>query len=176
MKTIFEYTQSNVLVIPQALFSLKDVTVITHHKNSAIFHKVLVSNLLNIEFYTSTPCFIYINSGLEVLTNEKAESVELQAGSGVFLPQGLNLHSSFVKETQSLDAYLVFFDDDVIVDYLSNVQFSACNDVSSSSLTVFKSHGQFSHFFTSFQTDINDVSYLNIKLQELCHLIAGCCW
>ena len=172
MKTIFEHTQSNVLVIPQALFAMKDVTVLCHHRNSAIFYKNLEQDLAYIEFYTNNPCFIYIENGREVITNSNKEKVELSAGSSIFLPQGLNFLSDFVKETESLKAYLVFFDDDVVNDYLSKVKRPLVGDVSEKTFFLEEGGDEFTAFFDSIRVDIKVPTYLNIKLQELLHLIA----
>ncbi|HAG96650.1 MAG TPA: AraC family transcriptional regulator, partial [Gammaproteobacteria bacterium] len=110
MKTVFEYTRENILVIPQALYAMKDVSVVMQGANSVMFLKHLEHDLVDVEFYTNYPCFVYIESGCEVLTNAQNEVIELQAGSAIFLPQGATLHSDYVKQTQSLRACLVFFD------------------------------------------------------------------
>ncbi len=93
MKTIFEHTQSNVLVIPQALYTMKDVVVLSHHRNSAIIYKNLEHDLVDIEFYTNTPCFIFIENGREVITNSNNDTIELRGiGSinNLFPPENLN--------------------------------------------------------------------------------------
>ena len=172
MKTIFEHTQSNVLVIPQALYAMRDVAVICHHRNSVILYKNLEQDLVDIEFYTNTPCFIFIEKGREVITNCNHDTVELSAGAGIFLSQGLNLHSDFVKETESLKAYLVFFDDDVINDYLSKIKEPLARHESKETLCLLEGGDEFRSFFDSIRVDITSPSYLNVKLQELLHLIA----
>jgi len=171
MKTVFEHTQSNVLIIPQTLFSMVDVSVIKHHHNSAIFFKNLERNLENVEFYTNTPCFIYIDSGTEVLTNSDNRQVTLEAESSIFIPQGLQLHSDFVKETDALKAYLVFFDDDVIVDFLSKSERTHEPHKSLGEYCLIEKDRMFKAFFQSIHPRINDPAYLKAKLQELLHLI-----
>ena len=172
MKTIFEYTQSNVLVIPQALFAMKDVKVLCHHRNSVILYKNLEQDLVDVEFYTNTPCFIYIESGREVISNSYNESIELRAGSSIFLPQGLNLQSDYVKETDALKAYLVFFDDDVVIDYLAKIKSHLTYQESKETFCLLEGGDEFTAFFDSILVDIKAPTYLNIKLQELLHLIA----
>ncbi|MCG9761890.1 AraC family transcriptional regulator [Pseudoalteromonas sp. Isolate6] len=172
MKTIFEHTQSSVLVLPQALFAIKDVAVVSHHKNSVIFYKSLERDLVNVEFYINTPCLIYIESGREVITNRDNDTIELKAGSAIFLPQGLKLQSDFVKETESLKAYLVFFDDSVVVDYLSKLKKPLDCPNSAPTFCLLEGCNDFSAFFDSIIGDIKSPSYLNIKLQELLHLIS----
>jgi len=97
---------------------------------------------------------------------------ELTAGSAIFLPQGLSLHSDFVKETEALTAYLVFFDDDVIIDYLSRVQKTAIPEPAEPGHYLLTQGAVFSPFFGSICTEITAPGYLKVKLQELLHLIA----
>jgi AraC-like DNA-binding protein len=160
-------------VIPQALFGMNDVAVLRNHRDSAVFYKCLEHDLVNIEFYTNIACFVYIDSGYEVLTNSKNETIELYPGSAIFLPRGLSLHSDFVKKTESLKAYLVFFDEQVITDYLSNVRsVDAFDEDDQGYYFIKEERGEFNKFFDSMQLGIKDPGYFNTKLQELLHLIA----
>ncbi|UXI02599.1 helix-turn-helix domain-containing protein [Photobacterium sp. TY1-4] len=172
MKTIFEYTQSHVLVLPQALFAMSDVTVLNHHRNSALFYKYLEQDLVDIEFYTNTPCLIYIESGREVITNNQYQTIELLENDAIFLSQGLTLHSDFVKQTESLRAFLVFFDETVITEYLSKSQPKRSAGHRDQTILKLKDDGTIKQFFKTIHSDITDFNYLKIKLQELLHLIA----
>jgi len=170
--TIFEYTQANVLVIPQALFAMEDVTVLGAYRDSAIFYKNLDTDLKDIAFYTNTPCFIYIESGSEVITDSNNHTVELFSGAAIFLPQGLNLNSDFVKKTASLKAYLAFFDHDVVTHYLSKVQKLALDHEPEKLFCTVNNANEFLAFFESIQLSIAEPAYLTAKLEELLHLIA----
>lgn len=175
MPTVFEYTQNNVLVIPQALFAMDDVTVIASHQNSAIFYKHLALDLEDIDFYTNTPCFIYIESGQEILTDIDNNTIILTAGSAIFLSKGLMLNSNFVKKAASLKAYLVFFDKEVISAYLSsNLRSNQRLKTNSNVIASFykkENVEEFLDFFTSFQVNLKEPNYLATKLLELLHLI-----
>lgn len=174
MKTIYEHTQANILVLPQALFAMKDVRVLMHRGDAVIFRKQLEQDLANIEFYTNTPCLIYIESGFETLTNSDNAITELHPGSAILLAQGQSLHSDFVKSTESLKAYLVFFDEQVIVDYLKKAKKER---ISSSAVHVAclmaDKDKRLDTFFKTIQLDIDDPSYLETKLHELLHLIVS---
>lgn len=173
MKTIFEHTRENILVIPQALFAMKDVTVLRHRGDSVVFKKHLERDLVDIEFYTNNPCLIYIESGHEVLTNSNNDIADLHPGSAVFLPRGLNLHSDYVKKAKSLKAYLVFFDEQVIIEYLSEVKRSDALDTSDNSFYLLNDKEKdLARFFDSIRYDLEDPKYLSIKLQELLCLIS----
>ena len=71
MKTVAEYSENNILVIPQSLFSMTDVVPLLHDGNSAIFYKNLEHDLVDVEFYTNTPCIIYIENGQETITTSE---------------------------------------------------------------------------------------------------------
>jgi AraC-like DNA-binding protein len=152
---------------------MKDIKVLSQNLDSVIFHKRLEKDLVDIEFYTNVSCFVYIESGYEALTNSANDTIELHPGSAVFLPRGLNLHSDFVRKTEFLRAYLAFFDDQVITDYLTNAnKLDVRNDSEQSFYYLKEDDNEFIKYFRSIQHSIRDPSYLNIKLQELLHLIA----
>lgn len=159
---------------------MKDVKLLGEHRGSAIFYKHLERDLRNIEFYTNTPCFIYIESGKEVITNYNHHTVTLTSGTSIFLPQGLNLHSDFVKETKSLKAMLVFFDNELITEYLKKLNRTTLSattgkikkNTSEYNVCVLEKSPIFKQFFDSINYKIKEEVYLNNKLQELLHLIA----
>ncbi|MDD1795463.1 helix-turn-helix transcriptional regulator [Enterovibrio sp. ZSDZ42] len=173
MNTIYEYTQSNILVLPQALFALKDVSVLMHRGDAVIFRKHLEQDLMDIEFYTNQPCLIFIESGRETLTNSDNDTIELHAGSAILLGQGLNLHSDFVKSTETLKAYLVFFDELMVVEYLKKAKRDVRVSSAEQGFCVLADKDNcLANFFTTIQSDITSSSYLDVKLQELLHLLA----
>jgi AraC family transcriptional regulator, exoenzyme S synthesis regulatory protein ExsA len=173
MKTVFEHTRANILVIPQALFAMKDVNVLMRHGEAAIFHKNLERDLVDVEFYTNKPCLIYIESGHEVLTDSDNNITELHPESAIFLPQGLNLHSDYVKRTESLKAYLVFFDEQVTSKYLRKKKMNGSLKKNECRCCLLEDkEGDLANFFGSIRSDIKEPDYMDIKLQELLHLIA----
>jgi len=173
MKTIFEHTRANILVIPQALFAMKDVRVLMHRGDAVIFQKHLQQDLVDVEFYTNTPCLIYIESGHEVLTNSNNNIIELNPRTAIFLPQGLNLHSDYVKKTESLKAYLVFFDEQIITEYFRKLKKSLPPKTKDHNFLLLKDEKEkLANFFGSILYDIKDSGYLSIKIQELLYLIA----
>ncbi|NRB40188.1 MAG: helix-turn-helix transcriptional regulator [Pseudomonadales bacterium] len=119
IKSVSEYCDGNILVIPEALFGLKDVTVLHRNSSSVILYKNLEDDLVDVEFHTKSPCVIYIENGCEVITTADNNTYELPENTVVALPEGVNLHSDFVHSTTSLKAYLFFFDGNVINEYLA---------------------------------------------------------
>lgn len=179
MKTVSEYCETNILVVPQALFGMLDVSVLASHGDSIVFYKHLAEDLLDVEFYTNRPCLIYIEHGQETITTSDNQVLELNAGSALLLPQGYNLHSDYVQTTESLKAYLVFFGDDVISSYLRGKKRGSSHAKGEAALfCMVKDNGGMKGFFDSIQLNhkagLNSPDLLNIKLQELLHLLSWC--
>jgi len=175
MKTVFEYSDKNTLVIPQSLHSMSDVTSLLHHNDSGIFYKDLAHDLVDVEFYTNMPCVVYIQSGRETITTSDNKTHELMAHDALFLPQGVNLHSDYVKTTSHLKAYLIFFESEVIKDFLSSAKTLPIEMGSDSSLLTIKCDELMDVYFHSIhllhQHQCNSAAVVRLKLLELLHLL-----
>lgn len=173
MKTVSEYCEKHVLVIPQALHAMQDVTLLLKG-NSSVFYKCLSEDLLNVAFYSTSPCLVYIESGQEVLTTPDNDTLELNTHSLVLLPKGMQLHSDFVKSTQSLKAFLVFFDSSLISEFLSSVEYKSV--ANTSDLCVFEVDTAIQHYFASLlllgQDKAPSFAHIHIKLLEMLHLLS----
>ncbi|MCJ8298843.1 MAG: AraC family transcriptional regulator [Pseudomonadales bacterium] len=175
MKTLSQYCANNILVIPQALFGMPDVTTLMQDGDSAILYKCLQQDLTDVEFYTNVPCLVYIESGTETITSADNEIHQLKSGSAILLPRGANLHSDFVQSTEQLRAYLLFFDNQLISEFLSN--FKAVAKPGNQSVGLFKLHckNSLELYFNSLQQlhqqKVCSPALLKLKLLELLHLI-----
>lgn len=174
-KSVSQHCEDNILYIPQALYNMSDVKPLLYDKQSVIFYKNLVNDLINIEFHTSEACIVYIESGHETITTCYNETYELRSNDIIFLPKGLNLHSDYKNEKGSLKAYVIFFGDNVITEFLSkkaNITKPSDNEKSIHKIdpnntirTFFSSLG---HTYKSYN---NSKELLNLKLLELLYLI-----
>ena len=175
METVFEYSQKNILVIPQSLFVMSDIKPLLFQGNSGIFYKDLADDLIDVEFYTNIPCVVYIESGKETITCADNKTHELAAHSAVFLPQGINLHSDYVKTTDNLKAYLVFLSDDVIDEFVSAQQKSTIVRSEQAELLTIDCGSLLSSYFHSIQLlnkqGCNSAALLKLKLVEFLHLL-----
>ena len=176
MISVSEYCKDNILVIPEALSQMQEVVALLQDGQSAIFYKQLENDLVNVEFYTNTPCFVYIEKGEEIITTPSNETFTLGADTAFFLPQGLNLHSDHFSSKHTLTAYLLFFSETVISQYLQTQPKFTRLKSNVSSLSVFHGGAHLKSFFGSIHLlhqQGNCVSeLLNIKLQEFLHLMA----
>jgi len=174
---IAEQTADNILVIPQGLRGLSDIRVLLETADASIFYKHLEHDLRDIAFYTNAPCFIYITQGIEELTSHTDHLVQIRQNQGVFLPQGLKLHSDYVHKTENLSAYLVFFDQQTITEFLSatkNDTQQAQGPTASPNMpfcVIDDNHLHIHRFFENLVCGIDNPAYLAAKLQELMHLL-----
>lgn len=182
MKTLSEYCKDNILVIPQALYSMTDAHCLLNQGEQGIFYKCLKKDLLDVEFYTNMPCFVYIENGVEVITNSDNKRHHLTEDTVVFLPQGQNLHSDFVHSTDSLKAYLIFIDDEIISEYLKNKKSRLTNTKEYKELYKVKCGPMFKSFFDSVKMMSKEKEgisstikgdLLKLKLLEFLHLLAA---
>ena len=176
MKTIAEYCQQNILVIPEALYGTRDVSVVLKNGNSTILFKSLTTDLTNIEFYTNMPCFVCIQSGSETITTCTDKSLQLTANTVAFLPKGLNLHSDYFNTEDTLKAHLVFFDKDIIEEFLSSQRKLTASQYTAAQVLKIEGGDELNRFFTSIHALSKKTSIppelVKIKLLEFLHLLA----
>lgn len=174
-KAIAQYCEDSILDIPHALFNLADVKPLLFNAESAIFVKDLEQDLINIEFHTSTPCLVYIETGREVITSCDNESYELRSGEAILLPQGLNLHSDYSHEGKGLSAYLAFFGTDVLLQFLSAEPTASLPLTNEQAILKIETSRAVREYFSSLnsvygQLD-NNPQLVKLKLLELLHLL-----
>lgn len=176
MKTVSEYSQRNILIIPQSLYEMSDIQQLMHDGNSGFFYKDLEHDLVDVEFYTNIPCVVYIESGKETITTPDNKTHELTAHTAIFLQQGINLHSDYVKMTENLKAYLIFFTDDVLTDFISTKQTNEINTGELPELLKIQCDSLIEVFFNSIQQlkkyESNTPALVRIKLLEFLHLLS----
>jgi AraC-like DNA-binding protein len=173
--SIFQHCEDHILNIPDALYSLKDIEALLYDNHSAIFYKNLEQALENIEFRTNLPCLVYIRSGYEAITTFDNDVFELTPGDTVFLPKGLNLISDYTGEKGKLQAFLVFFGDNIISEFLStgvNVarpisNHGAIHKIPASAVV----RSYFESFMQNYKSYKNSPALLKIKLLELLNII-----
>lgn len=112
--------KNNTLVIPKGLHTHDKVEQLFKYNNSAtILYKSFDYDLNNLEFYTQTYCIVYNCSGVETITSYDFKEVIIRENEMLFLPKDMYLISDFVKIEKSLEAFLFFFNDDIIEKFLS---------------------------------------------------------
>jgi AraC-like DNA-binding protein len=112
--------KSNTLVIPEGLHAYEKVEQLFKYSDDAtILYKSFDYDLNNVEFYTQTYCIVFNCSGVETITSYDFKEVVIRENELLFLPKDMYLVSDFIKTDKSLEAFLFFFNDDVIEKFLS---------------------------------------------------------
>jgi len=163
------------LVIPQTLFSMKDCQVLLQHGNSIIFHKNLAEDLTDVEFYVNTPCIIYIEQGMETITTYDNQCFQIKEKTAVFFPQGINLYSDYVNTSENLIAYLIFFEKELVVDFLRTKKSKELSPIVDSGLLTLTCGEEIPNYLNSIKLlgkhQLMSAELVNVKLLELLHLL-----
>lgn|GEM_PF-501461 len=174
MTTAAEYCHNNILVIPQALFGMSDLTRVMRAEDSVIFCKDLEQDLTDVEFYTNIPCLVYIERGREQITTSDNDQLDLREGEALFLSQGLNLHSDYVQTYGNLKAWLVFLDPALVTDFLLSVDAVGVASPKQTELLKLPASEALALFFKSVEYHAeHSVSegLARLKMMELLHLL-----
>jgi AraC-like DNA-binding protein len=166
----------NPLVIPKGLHAYEKVEQLFKYNNNAtILYKSFNHDLNNLEFYTQTCCIVFNCSGIETITSYDFKEVTIKENELLFLPKDMYLISDFIKTDKSLEAFLFFFDDDIIEKFLSikklkkNIVYKKVSfykmDINSSILEYMNALKQVS------KNQFHSKHFLEIKLLELLFII-----
>lgn len=166
-------------VIPQALFSLKNVKPVLVDGNSSILHKTLSTDLLNKAIYISTSLIVYLKLGRQVIRDYDGVDNVVPQDHLIFLSKGVYTVSDFVAIDDQFEANLFFFDDGLIEKYLSSnnlkVDRLAARDNVHGTYTL-HANQQIRRYIDSldhvYKGDGGTGALLELKLLELLHLIA----
>ena len=181
--SVLDYCHENILIIPEALHGMNDILPLYSDKRSSIFYKDLNYDLLDIEFYTNQCCIVYIVSGSETITSSDNKKYVINEKEAILFPKGLNLYSDFVRMNVSLNAYLIFFDNEIVMDFLANhqkpikkvSQLKKGHEFIEPGPEKIKTGDAFHSFFQSLSKVYKDADnckkLFNLKLLELLYLV-----
>lgn len=109
----------NTLIIPKGLHAYERIDqLFKYDSNTTILFKSLDNDLNNLEFYTQTYCIVFSCNGTETITSYDFKEVVIKENELLFLPKNMYLISDFIKTDSSLEAFLFFFDEEVIEKFL----------------------------------------------------------
>ncbi|HBR96026.1 MAG TPA: AraC family transcriptional regulator [Gammaproteobacteria bacterium] len=177
MSLEFHPLSKHILVVPQGLEDIAGAVRLAETGGSAVYYKDLEQDLTNVEFYTNTPCLIYIKAGREVITTSSNEALDLGTGSVVFLRQGVNLYSDYVRRTSALKAYMLFFGESVIEAFSRSHALPQTADVDAPDYYRFVDAGALAAYFETLRVNhalgVNTPELFAVKLRELMHLLVA---
>lgn len=117
-KTIGAHCVDHTLLIPDGLFDFAEAQPIMAQRGASIFRKIIRQDMLGVEFFTNAPCLAYVVRGRETFYDFDGTETCVNAGDMLMLPRHHHMISDFTNADGPLEAWLFFFCDQVIDDYL----------------------------------------------------------
>ncbi|MEM1286411.1 MAG: AraC family transcriptional regulator [Pseudomonadota bacterium] len=155
---------------------MADAAALMAHGGAAIFHKSIARDMRDIEFFTNRPCLAYVQAGCEHFYGPDGEAFVVRAGDMLFMPRALYMVSDFVNAAGPLEAFLFFFDDRTIADFLPSIPQSGVHGASTHRPFVIQGSVPVVHFMDALRTIHSDGvasrDLLALKLRELLLLLA----
>ncbi|MBO6637395.1 MAG: helix-turn-helix transcriptional regulator [Roseitalea sp.] len=167
----------NCLVIPHDLHTFDDAHLVMQAGQAAIFHKLLKTGHLGLEFYNDLPCLCFVMRGTETFLAPDGREIIIRAGEMILLSRRTFMVSDFTANAGPLEAFLFFFDGPTIAGFRRQ-GFARASDRPATA-GAYKIGAQDS--LTAFMQALHGVyrglpdngPLLRIKLTELLHLIAA---
>lgn len=113
-------SQKDILLIPEGLHQFAGARAVMTSGRAGIFHKLLNQNSFGTEFLSNTPCLAYVLRGCETFFDAEGEETTVRPGDTLLVPRHHHMISDFSSAKGPLEAYLFFFSDAVIGEYLSS--------------------------------------------------------
>ena len=162
-------------ILPNSLYSLSNISVLLRNKESAILHKILITNLINKEMYISSVVILYIINGKQIISNYDGDKVIIQKGQMLYLSKDMYLVSDFISDGDQFEAILFFMDDGFIEKNIQSKQRRKDIEISNDKIRTMEPNEQTGKYISSlisvyFDT-INSSKLLDLKLLELLSLI-----
>ena len=164
------------LTLPKALYNHRGVKKILYHNDSCILYKKLTASLLNQKKFSTSHCVLLVAKGkVEVKTNE-GECIVSHENEMLFMPRDTYLISDFIKDQGCIEAFLVFFDHDIVTKFLSSkIKQHENKSINAPSICKFNTNDRVIRYFGSLK-DIysgleNNKDVLELKILEFLHLV-----
>lgn len=163
------------LILPEALADFADANIVMKFGKNAIFHKLIRSQALDVEFYNNMPCLCFVMSGQETFITPSGTEIVVNANEMILFSQGVHMVSNFYNKSGQLEAFLFFFDQDLIAKFKQQIKRPCQSNAPKTSTYKILSNKSLSGFMHSLLTIYNSSTATNelltIKLFELLHLI-----
>lgn len=169
-------------VIPESLYTLKNLRPILSDGRSSILRKTLGESLINMGKFISTSLIVYIVRGRQIISDQQGMDNVIEEGHLIFLPKDVYFVSDFVASHGVFEAMLFFVDDKLIDKYLRtcpepvsppDVQDPSAGPRRPYALPASKQVKSYVDSLNEVYTGgANSAALLEIKLLELLHLIA----
>ena len=108
----------DVLLIPDGLHQFAGAREVMSYGQAGIFHKLLRQSAFGTEFFSNAPCLAYVIRGRETFHDADGTETIVTAGDTLLVPCHHHMISDFSSDSGPLEAWLFFFNQAVISDFL----------------------------------------------------------
>lgn len=170
MKTIINFA------LPKALYAHPNVKKIFFHQDSCVLHKKLSESLLDQAKLSTSHCIVFVVKGRVEVKTYEGESVSCVANEMLFMPRDTYLISDFVMKDEGIEVFLVFFDHELVVKFLSSkLNRPGKSAVSDTSICKLTTSRKVVHYFNALEEIYsefeNSKEMLELKVLEFLHLV-----
>ena len=157
---------------PKALHCLESVSVLLHSENNSILYKRLQNDVLNTDILTVSHAIVFVINGKVEVEDSNGKLTVAENGEMIFMPRDSYIVSDYLKNSQDLEVFLLFFDHEIALSFLGDKSLE-CN--ASEGVCTLKSSKNVYYFFETLQkmkfTNKSDKALLTLKILECLHLV-----
>lgn len=106
------------ILIPQRLFVLPQVSTLLRDGNRSILHKRLTAAVKQREGYLSEHAISFVLQGEQQITTYEGDTFVLKAGEAALIPRGIYYITDLVPTAGNFESLLFYFDDSLVQDFL----------------------------------------------------------
>lgn len=165
------------ILIPQRLFSDRNVRTILREGNNCVLHKSLSEALIGREAYVSNHVISIVLAGEQVIRTYDESTIHIRAGELVFLPRGIYYVSDLQPKDGAFQSLLFYFDDPIVHDFLAHTRVQSVDKKAGADHLKFPQSPAVKVFtdalLTIFGDDRMGNQFLQFKTLELLHLISA---
>lgn len=164
------------ILVPQRLFGAPGIHTIFRDGNVCILEKKLEQSVYGREAYISNHVVSILLSGEQRIEPKDEDSICIKQGEVLFIPRGIYQVTDLISQNGNFHSLLFYFDDKSIQEFLAQ---SSLQEVSRKEVPSYLRIGQvplMQLFVDAFmqlykKQRIQNKSFLDLKIQELLHLL-----
>lgn len=159
-------------ILPEALYGMDGIKEILYAKDNCIVHKKLNENIIDSEKLIVSHSIVYLVHGNIQINTFDGDEVSITNGEMLFMPRDSYLISDYVTKDNGLEAYLIFFNHNIVEKFLEGF-FTTC--INKSSICKLETNKNIESFFQNIMQmnyeETNNSVLLELKILEFLNLV-----
>ena len=159
-------------ILPENLYGMQGIKEILYHKDNCILHKKLNKDMIDSEKLIVSHSIVYVVHGNVQVNTFNGDEVLIGAGEMLFMPRDSYLISDYVTKDNGLEAYLIFFNHNIVQKFLEGFittnrdKSSICKLATNSNIESF-----FQNIINMDYKETNNNTLLELKILEFLNLV-----